>query len=179
MKTSCQFSLSCQFFYLSAKRWTLPLWFHKVRRIQWAYLGQLHSVRRISVPCSFAQCMYTLHHHTLWHSSHEARWWSDGMICFDPCGVGSLLRRFAVSHSWSQIGFSEESQIRIIQNRYKMRREYISRQGMLLVLEYFIVLYCQRPVSSLGVSQHMYEITNPYKIGLNWSSNLKGNYCKK
>ena len=33
---------------------------------------------------------------------------------------------------------------------------------------------CQRPVFSLGVSQHMHKITNVWKFELNWSSKLRG-----
>ena len=32
---------------------------------------------------------------------------------------------------------------------------------------------CQRPVFSLGVSQHMHKITNLWKFELNWSSKLR------
>ncbi len=32
---------------------------------------------------------------------------------------------------------------------------------------------CQRPVSSLGVSQQIHQITNLWKFGLNWSSKLQ------
>ncbi len=34
---------------------------------------------------------------------------------------------------------------------------------------------CQRPVFSLGVSQHMHKITNLWKFELNWSSELRNN----
>ena len=36
-------------------------------------------------------------------------------------------------------------------------------------------VYCQRQVSSLGVSQHMHEITNQWKFELSWSSKLRNN----
>ena len=32
---------------------------------------------------------------------------------------------------------------------------------------------CQRPVFSLGVSQHMHKVTNVWKLELNWSSKLR------
>ena len=35
---------------------------------------------------------------------------------------------------------------------------------------------CQRPVFSLGVSQHMDKITNLRKFELDWSSELRDNY---
>ena len=42
--------------------------------------------------------------------------------------------------------------------------------------------YCQRPVFPLGISQHhnmMHKMTNLWKFGLNWSSNLQENRKKK
>ena len=38
---------------------------------------------------------------------------------------------------------------------------------------------CQRPVFSLGVSQHMHKITNLWKFELDWSSELRDNYERK
>ena len=38
---------------------------------------------------------------------------------------------------------------------------------------------CQRPVFSLGVSQHMHKITNLWKFELNWSSKLRDNNEEK
>ena len=38
---------------------------------------------------------------------------------------------------------------------------------------------CQRPVFSLGVSQHMHKITNLWTFELNWSSNLRDNNERK
>ena len=38
---------------------------------------------------------------------------------------------------------------------------------------------CQRPVVSLGVSQHMHIIPNLWKFGLNWSSKLRENNGRK
>ena len=38
---------------------------------------------------------------------------------------------------------------------------------------------CQRPVFSLGVSQHMHKITNLWKFELNWSSKLQENNEEK
>ena len=38
---------------------------------------------------------------------------------------------------------------------------------------------CQRPVFSLGVSQHMDKITNLWKFELDWSSELRDNYERK
>ena len=38
---------------------------------------------------------------------------------------------------------------------------------------------CQRPVFSLGVSQHKHKITNLWKFGLNWSSKLRENDERK
>ena len=38
---------------------------------------------------------------------------------------------------------------------------------------------CQRPVFSLGVSQHMHKITNLWKFELNWSSKLQENNERK
>ena len=38
---------------------------------------------------------------------------------------------------------------------------------------------CQRPVFSLGVSQHMHKITNLWKFELDWSSKLRDNYERK
>ena len=39
--------------------------------------------------------------------------------------------------------------------------------------------YCQRPVFSLGVSQHRHKITSLWKFGLNRSSKLRENYETK
>ena len=40
--------------------------------------------------------------------------------------------------------------------------------------------YCQKPVSSLGVSQHMHTNTKPVKdFELNWSSKLRDNHERK
>ena len=39
--------------------------------------------------------------------------------------------------------------------------------------------YCQRPLFSLGVSQHIQKITNLCKFELNWSSELRDNYERK
>ena len=38
---------------------------------------------------------------------------------------------------------------------------------------------CQRPVFSLGVSQHKLKLTNLWKFELNWSSELRGNNDKE
>ena len=38
---------------------------------------------------------------------------------------------------------------------------------------------CQRPVFSLGVSQHMHKITSLLKFELNWSSKLRENDERK
>ena len=38
---------------------------------------------------------------------------------------------------------------------------------------------CQRPVFSLGVSQHTHDIPNLWKCGLDWSSNLQENNERK
>ena len=38
---------------------------------------------------------------------------------------------------------------------------------------------CQRPVFSLGVSQHMHKITNLWKFELNWLSKLRDNNERK
>ena len=47
-----------------------------------------------------------------------------------------------------------------------------------LTLLYFFI-YFQRPVFSLGVSQHMHKITNLWKFELDWSSELRDNYERK
>ena len=39
--------------------------------------------------------------------------------------------------------------------------------------------YCQRPVFSLGVSQHVHKITSLWKFGLNRSSKLRENDERK
>ena len=39
--------------------------------------------------------------------------------------------------------------------------------------------YCQRPVFSLAVSQHMHKITNLWKFELNWSLKLQDNNGRK
>ena len=38
---------------------------------------------------------------------------------------------------------------------------------------------CQRPVFSLGVSQHVHIITNLWKLGLNWSLTMQENNERK
>ena len=38
---------------------------------------------------------------------------------------------------------------------------------------------CQRPVFSLGVSQHMHKISSLWKFKLNWSSKLRDNNERK
>ena len=38
---------------------------------------------------------------------------------------------------------------------------------------------CQRPVFSLGVSQHMHKLTNLWKFELNWSKQLRDNNERK
>ena len=62
-------------------------------------------------------------------------------------------------------------------------QKYGLHERALTPLKYLKTVYtignCQRPVSSLGISQHMHKITNLCKFELDRSSELRDNYERK
>ena len=54
---------------------------------------------------------------------------------------------------------------------------FVTRHNLLKTLD--TIGNCQRPVFSLGVSQHMHKITNLWKFELNWSLKLRDSSERK
>ena len=91
----------------------------------------------------------------------------------------SMIRALSLYY-FSHKGTCIWIKVRYVTNRSLKRRGFGVLVFDCLVLKTLDTIgNCRRPVFSLGVSQHMYKITNLWKFELNWSSKLRDIKARK